>query len=61
MADIIKIAGVQMDVQLGDSDANLKRMEEALKATAHEALARRKAARRGAAAPGRRPLAAHGV
>ena len=34
MADIIKIAGVQMDVQLGDSDANLKRMEEALRATA---------------------------
>tara|TARA_B100001123_G_scaffold446622_1_gene601618 strand:+ start:1756 stop:2592 length:837 start_codon:yes stop_codon:yes gene_type:complete len=34
MADIIKIAGVQMDVQLGDNDANLERMERALETTA---------------------------
>ncbi|MEE3372467.1 MAG: carbon-nitrogen hydrolase family protein [Planctomycetota bacterium] len=36
MADTIKVAGVQMDVQLGDSDANLVRMEEALETTAKE-------------------------
>ncbi|MBB75946.1 MAG: amidohydrolase [Planctomycetaceae bacterium] len=36
MADMIKVAGVQMDVHLGDSDANLIRMEEALETTANE-------------------------
>lgn len=36
MTDIIKVAGVQMDVELGAVDANLTRMEEKLAETAAE-------------------------